>query len=109
MTKVGIGRTVTYKDLERALLEAAKELGWKARVQDKFSTEYRLGSVQKVQEYDGTRVFLRGSFLPTMQVIINSKSPTDRFYVWSGAPFGVALPFEVRKYLEAVSRHLPQT
>lgn len=106
MSKVSIGKTVDYKTLETALVKAAEEMRWKAQVQDEFMKNYRLGSVQKVQDYNATQVFLRGRLFPAMRVRLYNKEPTDSFYVWTGFPFGVASERRVQEYLSAVSRNL---
>ena len=106
MSKVSIGKTVDYQTLETALVKAAEEMGWKARVQDEFRKNYRLGSVQEVQDYDDTQVFLRGRLFPAMRVTVDSKEPTDRFYVSTGFMYGVASEGRVQEYLSAVSRNL---
>ena len=40
MAKVEIGKVVTYEKLEKALIEAAEEVGWNARVEDEFRKSY---------------------------------------------------------------------
>lgn len=106
MAKVDIGKTVNYKALETALIKAAEEMGWKAQVQDEFRKNYRLGSVQETQDYDGTQVFLTGRLFSAMQVRVHDKEPRDYFYVWTGFPHGFASNRRVKEYLSAVSRNL---
>ena len=106
MSKVSIGKTIDYTTLETALVKAAEEMGWKARVEDRFNRSYKLGSVEEVQEYDDTHVYLKGRLLPAMQVIIFNKGPRDNFYIWSDFPFGFASERRVQEYLSAVSRNL---
>ncbi|MFH0701415.1 MAG: hypothetical protein V2A62_03180 [Candidatus Woesearchaeota archaeon] len=106
MTKVNIGKRVDYPTLEKALVEAAEEIGWKAKVKDVSEEGYRLGSVEETSKYDHTVLHLRGILLPAMKVYLSNKEPTEYFNVWTGFPFGVALKGEVKKYLSAVSKHL---
>ena len=107
MSDVDIGKKVDYKTLETALIKAAEEIGWKARVEDKFKKNYRLGSVQEVQNYEFTQVFLSGKLLPAMRVIISKNvAPINRFSVWAGIPYGFAPERKVQEYLSAVSKNL---
>ncbi|MFH1503211.1 MAG: hypothetical protein ABIE36_00965 [Candidatus Diapherotrites archaeon] len=106
MGRVEIGKQVDYKTLETALVKAAEEIGWKAKVQDKFERNYKLGSVQETQDYSHTMVNLRGRVFPAMKVYISNKSPTDRFYVWQGFPCGLVSERKIQEYLSAVSRNL---
>mgnify|MGYP001603837773 FL=1 len=104
--RVNIGKTVNYETLEVALIKAAEEVGWKARVQDKFDRNYGLGSVQETQDYSHTMVHLRGKLFPAMKVYILNKNPSDSFFLWTGLPIGFASKRRVKEYLSAVSRNL---
>ncbi len=106
MSKVSIGKTVDYKTLETAIVKAAEEVGWKARFEDQFNKNYKLGSVEEVQDYDATQVFLKGRLFNAMQIRIYGKGPTDSFYVWTSYSHGVASERRVQEYLSAVSRNL---
>ena len=106
MSEVSIGKTVDYETLETALVKAAEEMGWKARVKDKFNKNYRLGSVKETQDYDVTEVTLRGRLLTAMTVRVYGKGPKDNFYIWTGAPHGYASERRVQEYLSAVSNNL---
>ncbi len=101
-----IGKQVDYKTLETALVKAAEEVGWKARVEDEFDRNYNLGSVQETQDYSYTMVHLRGRVFPAMKVYIHDKNSSDSFSVWRGFPHGIASEKRVQKYLSAVSRNL---
>ncbi len=103
MAKVSIGKTVDYKTLETALLKAAKDIGLKAYVKDKFNKSYKLGSVKEVQEYNSTNLFLKGKLFNVMQVSIYGKKPTDYFFVEEK---GFASEKRVQEYLSAVSQYL---
>ncbi|MBI3622892.1 hypothetical protein HY212_02315 [Candidatus Pacearchaeota archaeon] len=107
MVKVDIGRTVDYETLEKALFEAAKKVGLKARVEDQFDRGYKLGSVQETQRYSNTMVYLRGRFFPAMAIYISGKGLADSFSVWNNVPLnGLASESTVRAYLSAVSEAL---
>lgn len=104
MTKVEIGRKVDPKDLEAAVIKAAAEMGWKATAEDEFTKEYRLVSVQEVQTYWGRNIRLK-RILPQANVTIYGPEPTDKFYI--DTLFAWASEQQVKRYLEAVSKHLP--
>jgi len=108
MSQVNLPRNVPYEELERALVNAAEDVGWHARVEHKYSQDYKLGSVEEIQEYSGTQIHLRGRLLPAMRVITDKREVlfTDRFFIWTGLPFGFASKGKVKRYLEAVSRNL---
>ena len=104
MTKVDIGRIVEYKELETALIKAAEDVGWKARVTDEFRTDYKLGSVSEIRKYDGTLVCLRGKIFKALTVSIYNKNLTDSFYIRNLS--GFASNKNIKKYLSAVSDNL---
>ena len=103
---VDIGKTVDYESLEKALIEAAEEVGWHAKVEDVKKKGYRLGSVREVEGYDYTDVHLRGRFLSAMDVMIHGKGVLERFTIFTGFPYGIARDPKVEKYLSAVSEKL---
>ena len=104
--KVRIGKQVDYKTLETALVKAAEEVGWKAKVKDEFNRNYKLGSVQETQDYSHTMVNLRGKVFSAVKVYIPDKNPSNSFFVWQGFPYGIASEKRVQEYLSAVSRNL---
>jgi len=107
MGKVEIGRTVSYEALEKALLEAAKKVGLRARVEDQFEQGYKLGSVQETRRYSHTMVYLRGRLLPAMAIYIHGKGLATDFRVWNNVPSnGFASESTVKEYLNAVSEVL---
>ncbi len=106
MSRVKIGKTVEYKALEVALIKAAEEMGWKAKVKDEYHKEYELGSVKKTQKYSSTTVNLKGKIFSAMKIIMYGKEPTSDFHVWAGFPFGSASEKKVQQYLSAVSENL---
>ncbi len=109
---VDIGKKVDYKTLETALVKAAKEVGWKARVQDIFERNYKLGSVRETQDYSHTVVHLRGRIFPIMRIFVSNKNSSDHFDIWPefsilrGYSSGAAFEKGVKRYLSAVSRNL---
>ena len=106
MSEVRIGKSVDYKTLETALIKAARELGWKARIEDKFEKNYELGSVKEFRDYDHTIVHLRGRLFPAMKLYIRNKGQLDWFGIWTGFPHGIASDRRVQEYLSAVFNNL---
>lgn len=108
MVGVELGRKVEYEVLEKALLEAAHEMGMRASVRDITRMDYQLGSVREVQEYVRTDISLRGRVLPQMQVSVDKRdSPKISYFFIDGVPFGgFASPKKVKRYLDAVSKNL---
>ena len=51
MTSVNLQRPVTIKRLEQACIKAAAELGYKTKVKEIFTKEYRLGSVHVEERF----------------------------------------------------------
>ena len=108
---VDIGRRITGEALERILLEAAKELGLKARVKDNFRGEYKLGSVTLEERYEGTEIRLWGRVLPIATITgINKESESDWFAVSTGVVphLGFGSERQIKAYLSLVSAKLPQ-
>jgi len=104
--RVDVGRNVDYKTLETALIKAAEEVGWTAKVRDKFKTTYKLGCVEGIQNYCYTDILLSRMFFQTMEVTLYGKEPANSFSVSTGPGSGFASDLSVRRYLNAVSRNL---
>lgn len=129
-TKVSLKETVDYETLEAALIKAAEEVGWEAKVEDQYREVYKLGSVGVTQEYIFTEVKLRrrrpitsverlvtlgGRLLPLREklfpvatVELFNKEPSDRFDICTDGSsyYGDASKGQVEQYLAAVSREL---
>lgn len=109
MTTVNLKETVGYETLIEALKKAAKELGWKASVKECYRREYKLGSLEEIQEHDKTKISLNGRLLPACEVILYYKGPRRLFYLNTGfwcTPYGFASKEKVKQYLEMVSEEL---
>lgn len=79
--RVEIGRKVDYQTLEKALVDAAEEIGLNADVKDRFKHDYVLGSLKKVKRYDGTEVGISGRFFTEFVITIKNKNPIDYFHI----------------------------
>tara|TARA_Y100000310_G_C20694967_1_gene824971 strand:+ start:308 stop:643 length:336 start_codon:yes stop_codon:yes gene_type:complete len=109
MEGIKIGKNVSPEILEDALRNAAKEVRWRVRDVDRFTENNRtLGPVyKKNRKYKWTDLKLRGAFLPAMEISFNKRDETiSWFNIHTGIGFGVALPYEVDKYLKAVRKNL---
>ena len=112
MGLVHIGCQVSRKTLEEALVKAARDIGLKARVEEVHRTDYRLGSVEEIDNLREVNVHLRKGPFPMMTATIplpQVKGPgwIDYFILHSG-PFGLASQNRYREYLEAVSKYVKQ-
>ena len=103
---VHIGKNVSYERLEAALRKAAERVGWNVAVDNIFYKAYRLGSAEKVDEYNHTEVNLGGRMLTAMTVLVYGRGQTDVFDVRAGFPDGFARKRRVMQYLSAVSDNL---
>ena len=105
--KVNLGQEIPVGVLEKILLDAASEVGWKASVKDSYSTEYRLGSLHREEKYQWTDVKLRGSFLPLAEIDFNKNRPTnDDINLYYGFGYGFSTKKEIERYLLAVSKRI---
>jgi hypothetical protein len=103
---IDLPKRVTGKTLEQACIKAAEEMGYKAKPVDEFSKRYSLGSIQEHMDYDGTNIRI-GNLFPALQVSgIEKGKEQNRFFVWTGFPFGIASNKKVQEYLSTVSKYL---
>lgn len=103
---VNLPRPVSGKKLERACIEAAEDLGYKAKTLDEYRTSYSLRSVHRNQDYNETNVRI-GNLMPLLQVRgIKKGREQDRFFIYTGFPHGFGSEAKIQKYLSEVSRHL---
>ena len=107
MVQVNLGRAVPYEKLEKALVSAAKDVGWDAKVEHRYEREFDLGSVSERETYSRTIIYLKGRFFPAAQVWLNRECGVRElvFIEW-GFPFGMASERRIKRYLSAVSREL---
>lgn len=105
MTFVNMKKEVDCVTLEKALLEAAKEMGWKAKVKEKFRRGYSLSSGKETQSYVHTRIKLKGRILPAMEIYFKKE---NLWFEFGGDwPFsGIASKGKIKKYLNTVSENL---
>lgn len=111
---VQIGRRIGGEELERILIEAAEEVGLRAKSVDTHKTVYRLGSVHKEQVYDGTDVRLTWRVL-TIAEISGIKKGEERDWFSIGTRTHIAPPYfgfgsesQIERYLSAVSQRINQ-
>lgn len=107
---VEIGKRIKGEELEKILIEVAEKIGLKATSVDKHNTKYRLGSVHKEQVYTGTKIRLRGRFLPVAEISgIKKGEERTWFSIMNGLfapPYGFGSEKQIEKYLSAVSERL---
>ncbi|MBS3070926.1 hypothetical protein J4407_01335 [Candidatus Pacearchaeota archaeon] len=91
--------------LEKALVKAADEFGWEARIEEKSKRGYRNGFVRETEDYSHTMIHLNGRFLPALKITFNKNNPRE-FHILKGFPTGFALARNVQRYVETVSSYL---
>ncbi len=102
-----IGKEVNYKTLERVLIESAKKVDLKAKVNHRFDIKHKFNLFRKTQEtYNYTMVNLKKGLFPFMSVYVPNKNSSNWFSVWNGFPYGIASKEEVEKYSEVVLKNL---
>jgi hypothetical protein len=103
---VDLPRQVLGSDLENACINAAKDMGLRAKSMDEFNKRYSLGSIEEHDDYDKTNMRI-GNLIPALRVMgINREDEQNRFYVATGLPFGMASKGKVKNYLSTVSKYL---
>ena len=103
---VDLPRRVTGETLEQACIKAAEEMGYRAKSVDNFRRRYSLGSIQEHSDYHETSIRI-GNLFPVLEVNgIRKGKEQDKFFVWTGWPFGVASDKKVQEYLSNVSKYL---
>ena len=112
MTKVELGMEISPNVLENILVDAAKDVGWKASIRNGHRREYSLGSVHEKYVYTGSEVILKGAFLRAARADYQKdRTVIDHFIIYSGSLIfrsGVATDTEVKKYLDAVSQRVQE-
>lgn len=106
-TRVHLGQAVPTGILEKILSDAAIDVGWKAKVEDFYHIDYRLGSLHQERTYEWTEVKLKGSFLPLGQVTFRKDRSTNNDLGLSyGFGSGFATTTEIERYLLAISKRI---
>lgn len=104
---VNLGKEIPVGVLEKILLDAAADVGWKASVNDYYTTEYRLGSLHHEERYRWTDVNLKGSFLPLAKIdFYKDRSTNDHISLYYGFGEGFSTTREIERYLLAVSKRV---
>ncbi len=103
---VDLPKKIAGETLEQACINAAKEIGYKAKSVDEYQTRYSLGSIQEHQDYRETYVRI-GNLLPAFRVVgIKRGKEQDCFYILTELPYGIASNKKVEAYLSLVSKYL---
>lgn len=103
---VKLGKSIQPDKLEQILVDAAKEVGYKAKVRDLTREHYELLEDGFVQEYKETVIRLKKLFIPLMEVYFSRHRPNDSLWIDYGFGFGLSTRSTAEKYLAAVSKQL---
>lgn len=116
--EVKLEQPLPPQQLEDILVAAATDVGWKVRVKDQYREKYKYSedgrdgfgiiSLKRERVYTSTDINLRGMIIPAANVnyIKTGNEPINRISIGYGLFWGVALRYEVEKYLGAVSERL---
>ncbi|MEK6951322.1 MAG: hypothetical protein AABX13_06385 [Nanoarchaeota archaeon] len=108
-TEVKLGRNIPSLDLEKMLIEAAREMGWKVQVVESKKKEYQLGSVQEREVYQSTSINLKGTFFPKFRVLFRKNLLTNNnvfLYNPLSSSISPVTEREVNRYLQALSQRV---
>ena len=109
---VEIGRLIGGEELERILIETAREFGLRVKSINETTTKYGLGSVHKERVYDGTYLRLTWKFLPFVEITgIKKGEERSWFTIRNGSyvfPYGFGSEKQIERYLSAVSQRIKQ-
>lgn len=110
-SSVKLSKGLGYKSVETAIIKAAKELGYSVEIRDRYDTDYKLGSIEEIENYSITEINLKQNLLNGIEIRINKDNfmayGTNYFYI-NPSRLSFASHDEVKKYLEAVSKYLPK-
>jgi len=79
--RVRLSEPVPPEEMEQILIDAAKEIGCRAKVYDRMNEYYELVPVERVEEYAGTRVKLRKFIFPVLEVEFDKRDLVDSLYL----------------------------
>ena len=102
MAQVDLGKVISGKELEGILLEAAKDIGLETKSEGIYGTRYKLGSVHKIQTYDGTSIMLKKGESNIADMRMNKNEDLDFFFIYE-KDGQEAL---IEEYLNAVSKRI---
>ena len=103
MVIINLGKKVSGKELEKVLLEAAKNLGFKTKIQEDFRVKYELGSVKKKIIYDGTTITLRKHFRYIGRLFFNREEDRDWLILFDHPSYSEK---KIMRYLDAISEKI---
>jgi len=103
MAIINLGKKIPGTELEKVLLEAARELGFKVKAKDKFNIEYELGSVKKKNVYDDTTITLRKHFRHIGRLSFNREEDRNWLILWGYPGYSEK---KIIKYLDVISKKI---
>lgn len=116
MIDIDLGKGVNYSDLEKAILNAGKEVGWNVFIEDQYDKKYSLNNDELlVKTYDYTLIFLTDfseevfSIFPcaALTLHIPDKETRDRIYILDTyLLMNYASERKVQDYLKTLQKHL---
>jgi len=113
--KVKIKTEIEYGVLEDALLKAGKDMGWNAKVDHKYSAEYKIGTeVEEKKTYEDTTISLtsdpknRNEDVMLFIMGLDKNEPTNRFRITAGGCTRPQ-PEMIKQYLEKVVSYMNPT
>ncbi len=102
---VDLGKTVSRTELKTALSNAAKDIGWSINFTESYEKRYKLGSVVETSRYRWTDVNISSG---PMSGIDSRIYGTENNAYLEVDPTGFISNDEIKNYLSAVSKHLPE-
>ena len=108
--KVELYKNVNYESLETAIIKGAKDLGYSVEIKDIYNTNFKLGSIKEMEEYLITKITLTAySTSKKLEISVDK----DKDYGFGMNSFRVYADksvsnYEIKKYLETVSKYLPK-
>ncbi len=108
---VEIGKEIEGEKLEKILVEAAEEMGLKAKAIDEHRTEYTFNTRGEEEVYRETKINLKGRFFPFAEITgIDKKCPfcNRGFAIWTFPDYGwgFASKKQIENYLSKVFEKL---
>jgi hypothetical protein len=91
------------------LVDAAREMGWKAEVVDDTRKEYQLGSVHETKVYNSSQVKLKGMIRQKFGITFWKNRPTNErvlLYTPQIPWLNYVSKREVDRYLQALSQRV---
>ncbi len=107
VVNVELNKLIKPNELEKILVDSAKEIKYIAQVSEKTTRNYELGSVKRIQKPTGIIVVkLSKFFMPLIEVEFDKNNPQYGLILSYGFGVGLSTRGKVEKYLAAVSKRL---